>query len=66
MQPPPVLDRGWGGSHYRLNNRQGTAGVYARPRTIEEATRAMATPGALALGGGTDVSKVAEALASVA
>jgi len=29
--------------------------VYARPRTIEEATRAMATPGALALGGGTDV-----------
>ena len=29
--------------------------MYARPRTIEEATRAMATPGALALGGGTDV-----------
>jgi CO/xanthine dehydrogenase FAD-binding subunit len=29
--------------------------VYARPRTIEEATRAMTMPGALALGGGTDV-----------
>ena len=29
--------------------------MYARPRTIEEATRAMAMPGALALGGGTDV-----------
>ena len=29
--------------------------MYARPRTIEEATRAMTMPGALALGGGTDV-----------
>lgn len=29
--------------------------MYARPTTIEEATRAMAMPGALALGGGTDV-----------
>ena len=29
--------------------------MYARPRTIEEATRAMAAQGALALAGGTDV-----------
>jgi len=29
--------------------------VYARPRTIEEATRAMAAEGALAVSGGTDV-----------
>ena len=29
--------------------------MYARPRTIEEATRAMATEGALAVSGGTDV-----------
>ena len=29
--------------------------MYARPRTIEEATRAMAAEGALAVSGGTDV-----------